>query len=33
MPDADDLEETLLSAVGDLMSRDIRTVAADATLR
>jgi CBS domain-containing protein len=33
MPDSDDLEEKLLSAVGDLMSREIRTVAADATLR
>ena len=33
MPDSDDLEEKLLSEVGDLMSREIRTVAADATLR
>jgi len=33
MPDSDDLEEKLLSAVSDLMSREIRTVAADATLR
>ena len=33
MPDTDDLEEKLLSEVGDLMSREIRTVAADATLR
>ena len=33
MPDTDDLEEKLLSEVGDLMSREIRTVEADATLR
>ena len=33
MPDTDDLEEKLLSEVGDLMSRDIRTVGADTTLR
>src|SRR5205085_9214071 len=33
MADTDDLEEKLLSEVGDLMSREIRTVAADATLR
>ena len=33
MPDTDDLEEKLLSEVGDLISREIRTVEADATLR
>jgi CBS domain-containing protein len=33
MPDTDDLEEKLLSEVGDLMSREIRTIAPDTTLR
>ena len=33
MPESDDLEEKLLSEIGELMSRDIRTVAADASLR
>jgi CBS domain-containing protein len=33
MPDTDDLEEKLLSEVGELMSREIRTIAPDTTLR
>lgn len=33
MPESGDLEEKFLSEVGDLMSREIRTVAADASLR
>jgi CBS domain-containing protein len=33
MPDLGDLEEKLLSEVGELMNREIHTVAADATLR
>ncbi len=33
MPDSGDLEEQLLSEVGELMSRQIQAVAADASLR
>jgi CBS domain-containing protein len=33
MPESGDLEEQLLSEVGELMSREIRTVASDASLR
>ena len=33
MPDSGDLDEKMLCEVGDLMSREIRTVAADAPLR
>ena len=33
MPNSGDLEEKMLCEVGDLMSREIRTVAADAPLR